>query len=127
MTAPEDTTMTDRTHLDLDLDLDRLVPLGVLVAEGLDETVDQLAGRIGDDVFLDDIGLRCCTASTARALIAEREARGAAERERAARVAAREAACAAQRDEEVRAERERMRLIAEYQAKNGGGLVGRDV
>lgn len=72
--------MTDHRY-----DLDRLVPLGALVAEGLADTVDALAKRIGDDVFLDDVGLRCCTRETARALFAERESKKAADRQRAAR------------------------------------------
>lgn len=99
------------------------MPLGVLVAEGLAESVDQLAQKIGDDTFLDDIGLRCCTRATARSLVADRDARLAAERERAARVAARAATVAAERDEQLRAERERMRRIGELQQKQGGGLL----
>lgn len=65
-----------------DLNLDRLVPLGVLAAE-LDTAVDQLARTIGDDdIYLDGIGFRCCTEAQAAALIAERNARQDRERQR---------------------------------------------
>ncbi|NTY58673.1 hypothetical protein [Mycolicibacterium sphagni] len=77
---------------DVELDLDRLVPLGALVAEGLGTSVDQLADRIGDSVFLDDVGLRCVTRETARSLFAER---AAAVAEARAREAARRAEAAA--------------------------------
>lgn len=70
-----------------DLDLDRLVPLGVIAAE-LEVTVTELTRRLGPDaVFLDGIGLRCTTEAQAAALIAERQARQAAAREHRRRAA----------------------------------------
>lgn len=58
-----------------------LVPLGALAAEGLGwgehtrtpkDAVDTLARRLGELVVLDDIGRRCVSRDTARALFAER-------------------------------------------------------
>lgn len=64
-------------------DPDNLVPLAVLAAEGLGNgTVEDLARRVGGDLVIDDIGIRCCTRSAARALFAKRDAQQAAERER---------------------------------------------
>lgn len=84
MTVPEAAEPDDTLD---DLDLDRLIPLGVLAAE-LDTTVAELARRLGPDaVFLDGIGLRCTTEAQAAALIAERQARQAAAREHRRRAA----------------------------------------
>lgn len=101
-TKGSDVTVTD----DNDLDLDRLVPLGALVAEGLGASVDQLAAKISDAVFVDDVGLRCCTRETARSLIAERAAEQAQQR-------ARRAAAAAQMDRRTQETRARLRALGE--------------
>lgn len=61
-----------------------LIPLASLAME-LDTTVAALARQLGEDVALDDIGMRCVTRATAHAVIAEQHAREAAQREREAR------------------------------------------
>lgn len=44
-------------------------------------TVDRLADRLGDQVIVDDAGLRCCTRATARRLYDAREGRREAQRQ----------------------------------------------
>ncbi|MDQ1306112.1 MAG: hypothetical protein QG671_1944 [Actinomycetota bacterium] len=105
MTVPEAAEPDDTLD---DLDLDRLIPLGVLAAE-LDTTVAELARRLGPDaVFLDGIGLRCTTEAQAAAVITERDARLARERQRR-REAQRQPALDAE------ALRRRVKAIAERQ------------
>lgn len=102
-----------------DLDLDRLVPLGVLAAE-LDCTVTELARTIGDDaVFLDGIGFRCTTEAQAAALIADRNAR--AERERQRRHAQRQPAL------DTAQLRQRVQAIAAKQRELANALDGVDL
>lgn len=67
-------------------DFGGLVPLGLLVADGVADKVDRLAVQLGTEVVIDDVGLRCVTRSTARRLLAERAAR--AERVQEQRAAA---------------------------------------
>lgn len=99
------------------LDLDRLVPLAVLAAE-LDTTTAELARRIGDDdIYLDGIGFRCTTEAQAAALIADRNARQAAARERAHRAA--ERVRAASTTDDTRA---RVQAIQAAQRTNPGLL-----
>lgn len=94
-----------------------LIPLGSLAME-LETTVSALARQLGEDVVLDDIGMRCCTRATAHAVIAEQQAREAAQREREQR-----------RREEIAAQnavpqtRERLRKLGEAQARQQGGLL----
>src|SRR4051794_38379319 len=47
-----------------------MVPLALIAAE-LDEPLEDLARRLGDDVMLDDVGLRTVTVDVARELIVE--------------------------------------------------------
>ena len=104
-----------------------LIPLAHLVIEGLAESIDELAGKLSDGaVVVDDVGRRSTTRDIARQLFEDRAKRQAAARERAARVEAQRAETAARHNEQVRADRERMRLIGELQEKNGGGLLRED-
>ena len=52
------------------VDLAELVPLS-LVAPEIGVDVDKLAAKLGAEVVLDSIGLRCCSASAAADVIAE--------------------------------------------------------
>lgn len=53
---------------------ENLIPITVLAAELNGYTINTLIKKLGDDVILDDIGMRCTTRSAARALIAKRNA-----------------------------------------------------
>lgn len=85
------------------------MPLGLLVAEGLADSVGALADKIGDGVFLNGAGLRCCTQETARCMVA---ARDAAEAERRARVQQE----AAERRAKGNPLRDRVRALQQAQA-----------
>ena len=67
-----------------EFDLDQIVPLSVLALEGFGGgSIDHLAKILGDDmVLLDDLGRRCCTRETARALFTTRAEKREAEIER---------------------------------------------
>lgn len=96
---------------------ENLVPLSLLVAEGFGGDIDTLASRLGDDLILDDIGIRCTTRAAARALFVEREAER--ERHRARREAERQAAL-----QQPNPLRERIRAIHKLQDDHGNrGLV----
>lgn len=87
-----------------------LLPLAVVALE-LDTTVTRLAERLGEDVVLDDIGMRCCTRAAAAALIGQRNARRAAEieRDRRQRAEAKQRpALVRQRIEAIKAAQERI-------------------
>jgi hypothetical protein len=59
------------------------VPLAELVIEGFGGgSLDQLAKILNDMVVLDDLGRRCCTRETARALFTARVEKRAADAER---------------------------------------------
>lgn len=60
-----------------------LITLSTLAAEGLGNgDIDTLAQQLGDNVIIDDIGIRCTTRATARVLITERAAAQAQHRAR---------------------------------------------
>ncbi|MDO0977183.1 hypothetical protein [Mycolicibacterium frederiksbergense] len=103
-----------------------LIPLAHLVIEGLAPDMGALAARLDGRVVVDDVGRRCCTRIAARELFDEHEARQAEERERTARVESQRAEAAAQHRDIIRAERDRMKRIAELQQLNGGGLLRED-
>jgi hypothetical protein len=95
---------------------ENLVPLALLVAEGFGDNIDTLANQLGDDLILDDIGIRCTTRVAARALFVERETA----RERAnARIEAERQAAASRPHT-----RDRIRALDKLQAEHGyNGLV----
>jgi hypothetical protein len=95
---------------------ENLVPLSLLVAEGFGGDIDTLAKRLGDDLILDDIGIRCTTRVAARALFVERET--ARERANARNEAARQAAASRPHIHD------RIKAIQKLQAERGyTGLV----
>ncbi|MGV7369483.1 hypothetical protein PJH51_16335 [Mycobacterium kansasii] len=79
-----------------------LVPLAQLVAEGFDQSIDNLAKRLADAVLFNDVGQRCVTRATAASLFAERAAKQEIERRRRA-----------ERSAEARRRREEKRLRRE--------------
>ncbi|MGV0638249.1 hypothetical protein ABVK33_10050 [Mycobacterium kansasii] len=87
--------------------LDQLVPLSHLVIEQLADSVSKLSKKLGDGVFLDDLGRECCTREQARALFAERAAKQAAQREAFRRKAAEQKAAREARRAAAQAERAR--------------------
>ncbi|RFZ08115.1 hypothetical protein VIMS_04164 [Mycobacterium marinum] len=85
-----------------------LIPLGTLALE-LGTSVDDLARQLGaDQIVLDDIGLRCCTRTSAHALIGAKNARDQAQRDREARMRAN---LREQGERSTREQRERLRLL----------------
>ncbi|MFV1504011.1 hypothetical protein [Mycobacterium kansasii] len=61
-----------------------LVPLAQLVAEGFEQSIDNLAKRLADAVLFNDVGQRCVTRATAASLFADRAAKQEIERRKRA-------------------------------------------
>jgi hypothetical protein len=87
------------------------IPLGVVAAEfGI--TVDALAERLGAEVVIDALGLRCCSPSVVRRLMEQRErereqARQLAERDRREQECRDRGLALAQRARDAREQRQR--------------------
>ena len=111
------------------LDPSYWVPVSQLALEGFgpggtfDERFANLRVELADDIILDDVGRSCVARSVARDFFAKWTAIKAEERERKARVDTKRAEADAHRAEQVRADRERMKLIGRLQQQNGGGLL----
>jgi hypothetical protein len=93
-----------------------LIPLNVLAGE-VDTTVGELAHKLEGEIYLNRVGIRCCTTGRAAAHIAERSAQKA---DAEARERARRAELAA--NDPSKQVRARVRALQEAQKDNPGPL-----